>query len=323
MSKPPVAAPCFGKRCLTRALLFLFAVGCNNASPAGKLSVARGVEEGKGLVAMVGQSGIALETLRQAVQHFEGNSRARLAQLIELRAYGLYAQEGGLERGRRQMTERAILARALLERVEEKGKVSGTPTDDEVNAMTETRWIEFDRPDAVTTCHAIVHAQGLDEAAGISLAQRLADALRPLTQCQAFIERAQSFAVAGAKVTAERLPPVTADGRTMILDGNGEPVDEGEPFDADFARGAHQIKIIGGQSNIVRTRFGWHVILLESRVPSKHISLEERRSRLAADILRQRAKERSERLIAELRQRATISVERAAIQTVDRVRVEP
>jgi hypothetical protein len=274
-------------------------------------------------VAVVGPSGITADILRRAVAKAEGLPQSRLAQLVELRTYGLYAQQGGLHQGRRQMAERASLARALLERIEDETKSPPTPLDAEVESMTETRWIDLDRPDAAITCHAVVHAQGLDDAAGMSLALRLADALRPATRCQEFLDRANAFPVVGAKVTAERLPPVTADGRTMILDGKGEPFDEGDAFDAEFARAANQIKAIGEQSAVVRTRFGWHVILLEGRIAEKRVAFEERRKVLTDDILRKRAKDASDRLIVELRQRTSISVDRAAMETAARVRVDP
>ncbi len=311
------------KRHLPLALSVLFGIGCDNVNPVRGHPATRVVQAVPDVVATVGESQITLESLRRAVGRSAELPRAILDQFVEARAYGLYAQARGLERGRRQMTERAILARVLLERIEEKSKTPSTPTDAEVDAMTEKRWIEFDRPEAVITCHAVVHAERLDAAVGVSLAQRLADALRPLTNCEAFLESAKAFPAVGAKITAERLPPVTPAGRTLILDHKGEPVDEGNAFDPDFARGAHQIKTVGAQSGIIRSSFGWHIILLESSVPAKHVSLEDRRKSLTPDILSQRASDLSEGLIAESRRRIPITVDRAAIEAVGRVRVDP
>lgn len=323
MVSQPVVVPRCGQHHLARLLALVFAAGCSNTGSSQQHPATRAIRAEPDLVAAVGTSAITADILRRAVAKAEGRPQARLAQLVELRSCGLYAQQGGLQQGRRQMAERAVLARALLARIEDAAKSPSTPSDAEVESMTETRWIDLDRPVAAITCHAVVHAQGLDDAGGMSLAQRLADALRPATRCQEFLERANAFPVVGAKITAEPLPPVTADGRTMILDGKGEPVDEGDAFDTEFARAAHQIKAIGEQSSVVRTRFGWHVILLEGRVAEHRVSFEERRRVLTDDILRKRAKDASDRLIVALRQSTSITVERAATETAARVRVDP
>jgi len=322
MLSPPVDH-LFNMRSLLSALLLAWGVGCSNPQSARERRPAPSVRGGTGIVAAVGERGIALDSLKRAIQQAGGDPRVRLEQLIELHAYGLYAEHGGLETGRRQTIERGIIARALLGRVELEANVPEVPSQVEVDAMTESRWLDLDRPEAVVVCHVVVHADRLSEAAGVALAQRLAETLRPLTQCTAFLEQAKAIPVTGAKVTAERLPPVTTDGRTMVLNAKGEPIDEGTPFDPDFARAANQLTSVGEQSSVIRTRFGWHVILLESRLSAKYVAFEERRKILTSDILLKRAQVRSEQLIADLRLRTPIALERAAIDAAARVRVDP
>jgi hypothetical protein len=306
---------------LTIALLLTFAVGCSSSKPVAERVASKRDFGDPAVLARVGASGIAGAAVRRAAADCGGSIRSALERLVVARVYGLYAAGGGLDRGRRQMVERAVLGRALLERIEAQSKNPATPSDAEVEAMTRRRWIEFDRPEAVRTCHVLVHAQNQEPAVGLSLAQRLAEALLPLTRCQDFIENAKSFPSAGAKVTAESLPPLTIDGRTLILNAEGVPVDEGATFDQDFARGAHQIKTVGTQSSLIRTSFGWHIILLEGKVPPKRLALEERREAFAVDILLQRARDRSEQQLSASRKRTRIVVERAAIETAGRVQV--
>lgn len=295
--------------------------GC--AKPSGEATRARRFPAATGAVAMIDATPISGESLAKALQNSTVGSKAALDELIDVRLLGLFAENGGLEVGRLHVVRRSVLARVLLERVEVESSRPSIPTDTEVEAMTERRWIEIDRPEAVQTCHVVVHSRGLSDAAGLALAERLADALHPLTQCAKFIERAKALPAGGATVTAEMLPPVTIDGRTLVLDGNQIPIDEGEPFDIDFARAAHQLRAIGNQSGIVRTQFGWHIILLSGRIASRRLPIEERRRLLARDILQHRASVRSEALIADLRKHVPISVERASIEAIGRVQVAP
>lgn len=311
------------KTSLTAAALVALSFGCNREAGVDEHRASPQTPVGPEVAAMVGHSQIGIATVERAIKYSVGEPKLVLNKLIEARLYGSYALSGGLEQGRLRTTTRAVLARALLERIEEKAKTPAAATDAELKTMTERRWIEFDRPEAVTTCHAIVHAEGLESSAGWSLAKRLAEALRAFSVCEGFLARAREFPVAGAKITAERLPPVTPEGRTLILDAQGEPVDEGATFDEEFARSAHRIKTIGGQSGVVQTSFGWHVILLESRLPAKRVNLDERRERLTGDILRQRAQDMSAALLEASRQRVPISIERSAVETTARVQVGP
>jgi hypothetical protein len=310
------------RRSLAVGLLLAVCISCHSNHGGNRGRVQQRTRDGDA-VAWVGESPISVATLQRASRSLPDAAASVLDRLIEARTLGLFAERGGLERGRRQMVLRAVLARALLERIEEQTKRPVSPTDDEVEAMTSKRWIEFDRPEARRTCHAVVHSEELAESAGNVLAERLASALRPLSDCAAFLERAKAFPVAGAKITAEELPPVTSDGRTLLLDAKGEPVDEGSPFDADFARAVFQIGAVGAQSGIAKTRFGWHVILLEGQIAAKHVPLEERRRLLADDILHERAKDASLRRIAESRKNEPIAVERASVAAIGRVQVAP
>lgn len=271
-------------------------------------------------VAKVGDSLISTGLLERARAAVPSSPEEPLLALIKTRLYGQFAEHGGLEHGRERMVSRSLLARAWMERLEAEARKAGPPTEAEIAAMTERHWVENDRPEALQTCHALVHGDSADAATARVAAQKLAELLKPFSRCDDFLEHAKAFSFAGVKITAERLPPVLADGRTLIVNQEGIPVEEGPMFDLDFARAAHQLRTVGDQSALARSSFGWHIIMLESRVAPKRVPLEERRQRFADEILLERAKNAVDRSIAEVRAVTPVSVDRAAFEAIGRIR---
>lgn len=271
-------------------------------------------------VAKVGNSLISRATLERAQAALAHSERNPLSALVDARLYAQFAENGGLDPGRARMVSRAVLARARMERLEAEVRRAGPPTDAELAAITERRWIECDRPEALQTCHALVHGDNIDAATGQAAAQKLADLLKPYSRCDDFLEHAQAFSAAGVKITAERLPPVLADGRTLVLKDDGSPVGEGPGFDLDFARATHQLRTVGEQSGVIHSKFGWHVILLESRVAARRLSAEERKQTFAGEIVLERAKNAVDQSIADMQKGTPVTIDRAAIAATGRIR---
>jgi hypothetical protein len=295
------------------------ALGCDR-DPM-KPSVASGAALEPGVIATVADNRIFAGTLDRVLERANREPRPVLHKLIELKMLAHFAEHGGLEVGRLHATTRAVLARALLERIEAATRMPELPSDEELSAATERRWIDVDRPEAREVCHAVVSSKALDTAAGEALGRQLADALRPYRECKSFIEAAQKVPVAGTKIIAEPLPPVTPDGRTLVLNESRVPVDEGTPLDKEFTRAVFAIKATGEQSPLVRTPFGWHVILFSSRVEPKHVPKEERRRMFVSDVLQARARREADRLISERQRGSSVVVDRAAVETMERVQV--
>jgi hypothetical protein len=309
-----------------RLIVALLAVAIFGCGGQGSNELQAGAQQSfsdPDVVAKVGETPISLEMLGKATSASGGVPRLVLEHLIEARVLGHFAELGGLQLGRYQTVRRAVLSRAVLERLEATAKQPETPTNGEVESLTAERWTEFDRGEAFKTCHAVIHADALVPELGEKAAKRLAESLRPYSSCRDFLAHAKTLKFPDVKLTAEELPAVLADGRTVTVNRHDEPGEEGPRFDEVFARAVHQLKVSGEQSGVVRTRFGWHVVLLAARIPEKRLPFSQRREALTVDIYRRRAHEASEAVLAQCRKSVPISVDRSAIEAMSRARVTP
>jgi len=245
------------------------------------------------------------------------------AVLDALFAASARASPGGAARA--ATAERTVLARAVLERLRDDTRAEGPPSDEEVRTLTAERWPELDRPPSVRTTHAVVLLKNpAEEAAARALAATLAAAVQSAKDSGDFITRAQTVKDPRGKleVRAEELPPVTPDGRVWDP-AERPPKPLGGTLDLDFTRAAHTLQNVGDQTPVVKSAFGYHVILLDERYPAVEIPLEERRARLASEAFTRRAKRELDALTARLRSQTTVVMERSADALTGLVRVEP
>ena len=137
-----------------------------------------------------------------------------------------------------------------------------------------------------------------------------------------FVERVEHLPKQALEVRAEQLPPVTADGRLWDPDERPPKAIEAT-LDLDFTRAAHELRQPGDQSGIVKSAFGYHVILLEARLPELRVPLEERRELLQNEVLARRAKPVLEALTTRMHAATPITTERAIDALTALVAVEP
>jgi hypothetical protein len=209
------------------------------------------------------------------------------------------------------VAERTNLARLLLEAIEKDAENLGPPTEAELGELSAERWTELDRPPSARTTHALVFVKKPeDDAPARALAQKLADALGGATASAEFIERAQAFPAAPLEVRAERVGPVTLDGR--MWDPSARPGTKFPTVDLVYAQAALALAHPGDQSPIVKSAFGYHVILLDERIDERRTSLDERRTLLHGDIVSRRAKKVFDATVARVRQQTPVEVTRAA-----------
>jgi peptidyl-prolyl cis-trans isomerase C len=156
-----------------------------------------------------------------------------------------------------------------------------------------------------------------DDRPARALADRLHEALRDVTQADRFVTAARAMATGGLEVVAEKVPAVAADGRVTADDS---PPDR-PPMVVEYARAANAIAAPGDKSPVVKSPFGYHVILLVERIPERRVPLERRRLELGGDVLVRRAKRELTHLLESLRRQSPPEVDRASADLTSRVQV--
>jgi hypothetical protein len=289
------------------AVLALYLAGCGQGgtSPT-KASLPADV------AAIVGSERIRSDTIVRIAAAQRLSRRAARERAITDALFAASARADAAQSFRVSSAERSVLARALLERLRDAARVSGPPTDEEVQSFTEARWPELDRPPSVRTTHVVVLVKKPQEdGAARARALELAAVVRGAKDARDFLARVEAEPKGDLEVRAESLPPVTADGR--LWDPSERPPKPIEgTFDADFTRAAFGLSEPGDQSGVVKSAFGYHVIRLDERIPELRVSLAERRERLADDVYSRRAKLDLDALVTKLRASTPVAAERAS-----------
>lgn len=274
-----------------------------------------------GVVATVGPDAVSAQTVQRIARtEHVGLAKAR-EQAIEDALFALGARARFRNTGSIKSAENAALARRLLEQLKAQAVAQGPVTDAEIARLTALHWYELDRPAAVRTTHAVVLVKKpADDAPAKALAQRILAAVDGVHDPATFKKRVEALPTGGLHVKVETLPPVAADGR-VIPEQKPLPGAKPEEFDKQFAKAANAIESVGEHSPVIHTRFGYHVILLDARLPAKRVPLAERRKELAQEAIDDRARAAEKALLARLRASAPVHVVRAFDDLTSRVQV--
>jgi peptidyl-prolyl cis-trans isomerase C len=304
---------------LCRICAMLSVSGSAACTQRGGDSTPRQEHLGSDVAARVADDAISLESVRRIAS-------AQNLDLYQARARAI--ADALLARGAREMlgelgfAERGVLARALLERLMRDAEQAGLPSDPEVAFISAERWQEFERPESVRVSHAVARVKDAKDAVRAhALAVRIREAVRGLVDPEAFISAANAVPRDGIEVRAERLPAMTADGRAYYPEGVPEGAASAS-FDLDFARAANAVPA-GTTSEIVRTQFGYHVILCETRLPAKNVPIAERRQIFREEVLKRRAELAKTVLLERLQSTTPITIERSVDELTAKVRVSP
>lgn len=232
------------------------------------------------------------------------------------------ARGGALHASRVHQVERSVLARALMASLFESARSQGEPTERELETVRSEHWAEVNRPEASQTTHFVVMQRARQNTARAeALARALADAVRVARSSEQFKDIVDKYPTDGLEVIAESLPPVTADGRSLRLEADGRVIGEGPPFNAVFARAANLLQAPGQQSGLVHTEFGYHVILLERKIPPFKAGDESLKERFASEIHSRRAREAVEKSIQDSRRTNPVHVENSFQEAIAQVQV--
>jgi hypothetical protein len=300
------------------ALCCAWLVGC--ARTSDEVPTSRHERLPQGVVARVASEEISLETV-QRIARAQGVTPeiARDRAVSDARSA---AEARAIFRGREVLPvlERAATARALLEALKQEALAKGPATDAEVAEQTALRWREFDRPEAARTAHAVALVdKNNDEAKARAVAQDIYDAVRGAKTSEDFLRLAQAVPHGSVEVRTERLPAVTADGR--VYDPDKPAATSEQMLDLDFAKAA--IALGAGQiSAPTKSRFGYHVIFCEARLPELRVPLEERRQLMHDEVIKARAERAKQELLARLSAAAPIPISRAVDDLTSLIRIE-
>jgi hypothetical protein len=208
--------------------------------------------------------------------------------------------------------ERVVLARQLLAAFRDEAEAGGPPTAAEVQAITDARFWELDRPRMVQINHAVVLSEAEDPEAR-ALAERIGSATSQATDAKDFLVRARAVEAGRFKVKAESLSPVAPDGRAVDPASPPPTGPAVQHFDRDFTAAAQRLTRPGEQSSVVRTPFGYHVLYLVKVIEPKQPSLDERRALLHDEIMSQRATALAAALLEQQRRELQPSQSRSAL----------
>jgi hypothetical protein len=293
------------------------ACSANGAAPA---PLAHHARLSPGVVAQVGPEQVTPSTVQRIAQAQGVSLHAALAAAVGDALFAVAARARFADRGLVPVAERSALSRAVLEQLKTDALARGPATDAELADLTARRWQDFDRPPSTRTTHAVVLVDSpASDATARAVAERVHLAVLGISDAEAFMTAARAVPHEGVEVRVERLPAVTPDGRTYYPEG-APPEASDQHFDPAFATAANALQV-GQISEPVKSRFGYHVILCEARLPELRVPIAERRVRLNDQLQKQRAEAAKQALLRQLTAGSTVQIARAADDLTARVQV--
>jgi peptidyl-prolyl cis-trans isomerase C len=252
--------------------------------------------------------------------------------------FALEARRQKLDVGRSFEVD-SVLARRLAESFVVDAKALGPVTDAEVEVATQKHWYDVARPESFMTVHAAVLVAPDASPDQLKRAEAVANAIRdavlplspegktipalppPLNEripndglSNRFRDALANIPKDGFDVRIEQLVPIARDSLSVLPNGRSG-------FAPEFAAAATGLKERGEVSPVVRSPFGFHVIMLLARYPGKEVDLAERRSRFVAEIYDTRARAMVADLLAKLHKNTNVELERNLDAQLAQIRV--
>jgi peptidyl-prolyl cis-trans isomerase C len=276
-------------RKITWTLFIIFLVGCGGKVGKSKNPV----------VAKVNEEVITLQEFNERVSEFlgEANREEKIKFLDEWIANKLLAQEAkaiGLNKRediirRLNLAEEQILVEAIIqEKVTGKVKV----TQKEVEKYFSSHKMDYATPEERCVSHILIKVPS------DATPKMLAEAEKRAREVLRKVRAGADFATMAKRYSEEE--------ETAEVGGYLGYFKRGELVSKEFEDTAFSLKV-GEISDLVKTKFGYHIIKVEGRKPPKERPLEEVYELVRDDLLRKKRNELFIRLVKELEGKAKIT----------------
>jgi hypothetical protein len=214
------------------------------------------------------------------------------------------------------------LSRRLLQSLS--AQTQAPATEEEVMALAQRRWLEFDRPASHRITHAVVVCDPCaDPVAARAVAERISTATAGSTEAAGFRAAAEAVEAAGFTVSVEDLQPVAEDGRIVDLERLGQLDQNAGTLHLEFAQAAARLPAVGSHSGVVQSPSGFHVLLLTERLPEHRVPLVERTRTLTPEIQSARAKALLEQTLTHAKEQWPVEVSRSVAQDTELILLRP
>lgn len=314
-------------------------ITCGNKRPPPERAV---VLEGNA-VARVADEEVAADTVAAIASQQNVDVRRALDLAVFDALVAAEAKARGLDERERRHT-RTALAEVLLRQLADEARAEGDPSEAEIEELTAANWYEVARPEAIAVVHAVVRVDPNEDALVVAKAEAVAQSIRaailptanaakshagpdylprpgiPVAndpEREDFLRLAKATPSDGLPVAAELIPAFAADTYSVHYESRAPNYDPG------FVRQAFKLQNRGDVSPVIRTPFGFHVIMLLGRSPGSMLSLQARRQLFTPLVILSRTRKRIDEIVGRMRQSTKIVEERNVDAVLEQVQVVP
>ena len=244
-----------------------------------------------GLVSVVDGRGISAEALKTLLNETRLSPREALSRLQDEQLLAAEAaRRGYAERAETRRLARQALVQALLTHDVESEPVS----EAELDAAYARARARFETPERRKASHVLAYlakdASEVQERAARAFIEQTCRQLTASNTPGAVLDELKLAQPPGVALKIEDLPAVADDGQLV----------------PEFRRALFSRATPGVVAQPVRTRFGWHCIVLQSILPPSRVPLADARRELRRDLGTQKYKQRFDSLLASLRDRTPV-----------------
>lgn len=252
-----------------------------------------------GAFALVGQRSLSLSLLA----HFESSTRKDRARDV-VRDELMRAEAESVAPARTRAVQRGELARRLIEQTEEAVTSRGQITEQELRTEYESRWLDYNRPQALRTVQAFFPTQPpLEDEVQRNNAERLWKAVQGTHNLEQFGKRARPILDEVKSAQVYEMPPLTKDGRIVPILPKDQNV---TGISKHLAEAVGKLSNPGDISSVVGTEQGYHVFFVTEVVPAQVVAQSDVRAELERAVFATRVRDSLEAIT----KRPTVEIER-------------